>query len=103
MADKVLVLVLRRELDPQEVVALQEKFPGKELELLTIHPEDFRQHAAICEGYKDLKPIVFLPRERPIPSLAMERGVPHVALLPNGQLSELLPLVPQFKPFEPKG
>jgi hypothetical protein len=101
MGEKVLVLVLRRELDEVEVTALRQKYPGKELEFKTIHPSDYREHATICE---QMKPdVVLLPKDRPIPSLAMERGVPHVALLPNGELSELLPFVPQFKPFVPKG
>src|SRR5438105_1246839 len=100
MAEKILVLVLRRQLDEAEAKALHEAYPGKELEFRTIHPQDYREHDAICQ---ELNPaVVLLPKDRPIPSLAMEWGVPHVALLPNGQLSELLPLIPQFKPFVPR-
>lgn len=99
MPEKILVLVLRREPDLNEIAAIQRKFPGKQLVFKTINPADYKEHAAICE---EMKPdVVLLPKDRPIPSLAMEKGFPHVALF-NGDVMELLPLMPQFKPFESK-
>ena len=86
-------------LDPQEIAQLQEKFPGKEFEYRSSHPRDYRDHAETC---RQLKPdLVILPKDRPIPSVAMEEGFVHVAFTPKG-VQQLLPLRPEFKPFEPQ-
>lgn len=98
--ERIRVLILRRdenELTIPERAALTAAFPGHEVEFVTTNPRDYEEHAADCER---LKPhVVLLPRERPIPSLAMERGVAHVTVGPDGYLVKLLPLVPQFQPF----
>lgn len=98
----VLVILLRRDassLTPEEIALIREKFPGREIDFRRTDPRDYREHAAQCD---ELKPeMVLLPLERPIPSLAMEKGFQHVAITPNG-LMELLPLEPKFRLFEPK-
>jgi hypothetical protein len=100
MADTVLVTILRRneeELTTEEREALVAAFPGKEVIFRRTDPRDFMEHAKEC---RELKPAaVILPRERPIPSLAMEEGFAHVTYLPNQGLVELEPLVPAFKSF----
>jgi hypothetical protein len=45
---------------------------------------------------------VILPRERPIPAVAMEEGFQHITVLPNQGVVELEPLMVKFKPFYPK-
>lgn len=101
-SDPVLVLLLRRDentLSREEHSAFEQAFPGKEITFHRTDPIDFVEHALICD---ELRPVaVLLPRERPIPSRAMEHGFQHVTVTPAG-LQELLPLVPQFKPFVPK-
>ena len=97
------VLILVLQLDPKDfstkdVETIQKSFPGKKLNFRSIRPRDYREHAEIC---KRLKPaVVILSLDRPIPSLAMEHGVPHVKVTPNG-LSRLVVLKPKFEPFEP--
>ncbi|TSC73101.1 MAG: hypothetical protein G01um101438_124 [Parcubacteria group bacterium Gr01-1014_38] len=96
-------MLLRRDaesLSDKEKQTLQEAFPGREIEYTRTDPRDYKEHAAQCEEFKPAA--VLLPLERPIPSLAMEKGVPHVAITPNG-LMELQPLVPSFKAFIPRG
>lgn len=97
-----LVVVLRRDatsLTPEEIALIREKFPDQEVDFRRTDPRDYKEHAAQCD---ELQPaMVLLPLERPIPSLAMEKGFPHVAITADG-IMELLPLVPTFKPFEPK-
>jgi hypothetical protein len=100
-AEMVLVIVLRRdpeEISGQERLALEKKFPGRQLLFCRTDPRDYREHAAQCE---ELKPqAVVLPLERPIPSLAMERGIPHVVFV-GGECKRLLPLEAQFAEFNP--
>lgn len=102
MADQVLVIILRRDesqLSQEEVAAIKAKFPGKQVVFKRTDPRDYKEHAAQCE---ELQPtVVILPLERPIPSVAMEKGFQHIAFTPQGLL-ELDPLVPKFKPFVPK-
>ena len=99
----VLVTILRRDLadlDPAEREGILAAFPDHEIEFRRTDPRDFREHFAQCE---QLKPAaVILPRERPIPSLAMEHGYRHIAFIPcEGQVRELEPMNPSFKPFIP--
>lgn len=75
-------------------------FPGDEIVFRRTDPRDYKEHAAQCD---ELKPaFVLLPLERPIPSVAMEKGFQHVVIDPQGDLIELEPLAPKFKPFIPK-
>lgn len=98
----VLVTVLRRDesdLTVDEIAAVRAMFPDKEVVFRRTDPQDYQEHAAQCE---ELQPAaVLLPRERPIPSLAMEKGFQHIAFTPNG-LMELKSLNPTFRPFVPK-
>ena len=97
------IFVLRKALSPEEEVMIRSKLPGKEIEFQVVHSQDYLEHAETC---RVLNPeegdFVILPKDRPIPSLAIEQGVPHVALTKDG-LMELLPLKPEFKPFVPRG
>lgn len=97
-----LIAVMRRELaelTEDELGMIREKFPGRELRFLRIDPEDYKEHADICRERKPA--MVLLPRERPIPSLAMEEGFQHCAFTRDG-LMELEPMQPSFRPFRPK-
>ena len=98
--DSVLVLVLRRDytsFSPEELERLCETFPDQEIHISRVDPVDYIEHAQLCD---ELEPaVVFLPRERPIPSLAMEHGFSHVTFGPDGSLVELQPMNPSFKPF----
>ena len=100
---KVVVLIMRSELldlDPKEIAELEKTFSGKEFEFHSSYPHDYRDHAENC---RKLNPdVVILPKDRPIPSLAMEEGFIHVAFTELGIL-ELEPLTPKFKPFVPRG
>lgn len=97
----VLVVLLRRdELTPTELRLLQTKYPGKVLEFHRTDPRDALEHVRDCERIKP--DVVFLPLEKPLPSLAMEAGFPHVAVTWEGLLRELCPLEPRFKFFEPR-
>lgn len=103
--NQVLVLLMRRdenELPPEEIAVIQASFPGREVVFERTDSRDYLEHAKLCDQRKQLgyaQVIGYLPKERPVPSLAMERGVPHVLVI-NGKLQELLPLKPDFKPFE---
>ena len=98
----VVVILLRRDSDslaPEEISAIRAKFPGRTVMFRRTDPQDYQEHAIDCQR---LNPgAVILPRERPIPSLAMELGYAHVAFV-DGEYRELLPLVPQFKGFVPR-
>lgn len=101
--DPALIILLRRNeegLSAQEIQMLQRAFPGREITFKRTDPRDYREHADQCDALKPAA--VLLPLERPIPSLAMERGFPHMAFMPDG-LMELQPLAePSFKPFLPR-
>ena len=98
---KKLVLILRR--DPEELTAnekksIEEKFP-EGVEYQRVDPADFLEHDRLC---RELNPVaVLLPRERPIPTLAIEHGFSHVIVDPEGVVMELQPLYPQFIKFKP--
>jgi hypothetical protein len=67
-------------------------------------PRDYQEHYAICrtaESEEGLRPIPYLPRERPIPALAMDHGYEHIAFTRDG-LMKLVEVKPVFEPFEPK-
>ncbi len=99
--EKVVVVVLRRnpeELESSQLDALKACLPGKEVEFVRTDPQDYREHDERCRELNAVA--VILPLERPIPSLAMERGVPHLVFLPDGQVGKLKPLVPEFEPFK---
>lgn len=96
--ERVSVIVLRRELPEEKIGALRKLYPGKELDIQLTNPADFQEHDNDCTKLN--ADVVVLP-ERPIPATAMERGIPHVAITEDGQVWELLPLKPEFKPFAP--
>lgn len=95
------VIILRRDpkdLTAEELAALNAKFPGRNVLLRRTDPRDYREHADICE---QLKPdAVILPLDRPLPSLAMERGILHIAYV-GDDFKKLRPLEPQFEEFGP--
>lgn len=98
----VLVTILRRDesdLTMGEIATVRAKFPDREVVFRRTDPRDFKEHAAQCEEFQPTA--VLLPRERPIPSLAMEKGFQHIAFTPNG-LMELESINPTFRPFVPK-
>jgi len=100
MDEKVLVLLLRRDPDnltTEERIAFERAFPGRSVEYRRVDSRDYLEHANLCGRLRPA--VVLLPRDRPIPSLAMERGFPHVTITSDGKLIELQPLEPQFKPY----
>jgi hypothetical protein len=100
MSKKIVVGVLRRQVSDAEKQELEKHFPGCELEFHRMDSCDYHEHANNC---RELKPdLVLLPLERPIPSVAMEEGFKHVALIPGQGLKELKPLHPDFKDFNSK-
>jgi hypothetical protein len=102
MSDKVLITILRRdesELLPYVVDAIRAKFPDKEVVFKRTDPEDHLKHAEQCD---ELVPAAIYLPEKPIPSLAMEKGFQHIIVTCEGEVMELEPLQPKFKPFEPK-
>jgi len=98
--NEVLILVLRREVSQEERTAFEKKFPGRSLRFECVNSRDHLEHAAICTERNPVA--VLLPKDRPIPSTAMEHGFAHVTIAPDGEVLELLPLIPHFKPFQPE-
>ena len=99
MPESVKVLLMRRdELEEAERKALSIHFPDREIRLASSASADYVQHAAACEEYQPL--LTFLPKDRPVPSLAMQRGFIHVALV-DGKLMRLVALVPQWEEYKP--
>lgn len=99
----VMVIILRRDesdLSTVERQAIVTAFPHKEVIFRRMDPRDCYEHARLCEQLGSTH--VILPRERPIPSVAMEQGVHHLTVFSDGRVMELKPFVPTFKPFEPK-
>lgn len=96
---KIRVMLMRRDdLDDNEKKALQELYPGHEFDPFRTDPMDFRDHLRICEESKP--DVVILPREKPVPVLAMEKGFVHVTMTPKGFM-RLLRVVPDFVEFKP--
>ena len=103
MTDKRLVKigVLRKnedDLSAEERELLIAAFPEDEVGFVAMHSQDCEHHAGLCNmlaiGY------VLLPKDRPIQDKAMREGVVHVAVI-NGKLMQLLPMTPEFVPFDP--
>lgn len=83
-----------------EAVAIRAKFPDREIEFIRVDPQDYLIHMQLCRAFQPL--FVRLPRERQIPSLAMEEGYPHGIVTPQGEVLKLKDLPPPvFEPFEP--
>ena len=96
----VLILLLRQDpeqLSPTEKECIALLYP-EGVEYRRIDLADYLDHNRICQ---ELHPVaVILPKEKPIPSLAMENGYRHITFSAQGPI-ELLPLRPEFKPFIP--
>lgn len=90
------VVVMRRELTDQELIALKQFFPEKPIQAHRTEPQSASEHLEDCQRL-DAR-IAFLPHEQPIPIPAMEAGVKHL-LLKDGKLMELVRVVPEFRPF----
>jgi AmiR/NasT family two-component response regulator len=98
----VLIGLLRQDqedLTPAETAAIEEKFPDCEIVYVRADPKDCVQHKEWCDEHKP--DVVVLPKERPIPSMAMEAGFKHIVLTPVGA-KQLEPLVPTFCEFIPE-
>ena len=98
------VLLLRRDtLTSDECADLLEQLPlGSGVAIRRIDPANCIEHDRICseiEAETGTKPIVVLPNEGPIPSLAMKRGVQHITFTPDG-VKLLVEVVPRFKIFK---
>lgn len=95
---KIRVMLMRRDdLDDNEKQALQALYPGDELDIFRSDPVDFRDHLRMCEEFKP--DVVVLPREKPVPVLAMEKGYVHITMTPKGFM-RLLRVVPDFVEFK---
>ena len=97
----VCVIILRRkaaDVSPRAIKEIRAAFPGKKVVFRTTHPKDHWEHLLDCGRFR--AEAVYLP-DRPIPSSAQERGIPHITYTPDG-LKELKPLVPKFKKFRPR-
>lgn len=99
---EVVVAILRRDekdLEPAEKVGVQQKFSGRKVRFVRIDPRDCFECREIC---RDLKPTaVILPKDRPIPALAMEDGVPFIEVT-TGTPRQLMPMKVEFCEFDPK-
>lgn len=92
------IIVMRRDKPTlEERLALQEKFPKDEFHFIRTDPKDYIEHDELCKKHN--ADVVLLPREKPIPVQAMERGVAHVTLVPGKGLSMLVELHPILVPF----
>src|SRR5258708_66901 len=98
------VMAMRRpEPSPEEEAAVKAAFPvDTAMEYLESHSPNYLEHAAACE--RELDPatdIVLLPKDRPVPEVAMQKGYRHVTLTPSG-LKMLVGLIPEFVDFTPE-
>jgi len=92
--------ILRRNgLTPLEEALVHKMFPNQPVEFISLHPSDHLEHAQLCDDRQ--VDLVFLPKDRPIPSTAMERGIPHVCVV-GSSIIELMPMKFEFKPFRPR-
>lgn len=92
------VIVMRRDLTDDERRALEQLHPGEQIQTHRTTPRSSNEHLENCRTF-DAR-IVFLPHEEPIPVPAMRAGVKHL-LLKDGQLLELVRVVPEFQPYVP--
>ena len=96
------VLLMRRDqqsLTFEELRVLEESFPDCDLNFQRSDARDYLEHEKICEEFKP--DLVLLPREKPIPSTAMQKGFRHVTFTPDGKLLELKAINPVLVPFQP--
>jgi hypothetical protein len=101
---EVIVAILRRDvtdLEPAEKVGIQQKFPGRKVVFKRIDPKDYIECDRMCQELGPSLAAVILPLDRPIPALAMQRGVPFVVIT-KGDVRRLKPLNPEFEEFVPK-
>ncbi len=97
----VIVGVMRRTKDdllPHEVAAVENAFPGRNICWVRIDSCDHIEHDNNCAKINTY--LVVLPKDKPIPSTAMERGVVHVDLS-TGKIRKLNPLKPEFEDYVP--
>ena len=96
------VIIMRR--DEDELLIEEKDNLGKalgvdpeEISFVRSDARDFQEHDEHCEVIRPV--VVLLPRERPIPSLAMEHGHRHITFGPDGKLYELKAINPVLEPF----
>ena len=102
MGEKVIIGVLRRSADdmsPEEHEAYAYAFSGREVVFVRMDSQDCYDHDRACQALG--AEVVVLPKDRPIPSIAMDRGIQHITFVPGQGIVELEPLRPTFKPFVP--
>lgn len=99
---KVLILILWRsykDLAQEEIDAIEKAHPGHEIEFRRISPRSAEEHAQICQK---LQPdAVLLPREQPIPNIAVKDGIPHIDASESVLRKLTAPLVAQFTRYHP--
>jgi hypothetical protein len=92
------VVVMRRDLSDAETEAMRRVHPDEQIIPHRTDPVSAQEHLANCQRLG--AQVAFLPHEQPVPIPAMQAGVKHL-LLKDGQLLELVRVVPEFKPYEP--
>ncbi len=97
---KVKVILMRRDdLTEEESNSLLSFYPpATEFEIVRRDPVDFREHLTMCLEFQP--DVVILPREKPVPILAMEQGFAHISMTPMG-FRRLLKVPPDFVDFVP--
>ncbi len=96
-----LINVLRRskaQLDSEELRVITAAFDNQPLEFVRRDPADYIIHDQECQATKPV--VVILPKDRPIPTLAMEHGFVHCAVI-NGKLMRLVKLEPVWEEYVP--
>jgi hypothetical protein len=85
-----------QDLSDSQRALLTRQFP-EGIEFRRIDSTNYLEHDELC---KKLDPAaVILPKDRPIPVLAIEHGYPHL-VFSSTELMELVRLQPELKPFQ---
>jgi hypothetical protein len=97
---KIRVMLMRRDgIGPDEAQSLASFYPeGTEFEIVRRDPVNYLEHLTMCEEFEP--DVVILPREKPVPILAMDKGYAHISMTPLG-FRRLLRVPPDFVPFVP--
>jgi hypothetical protein len=100
MANKteVRIGVLRHEVTQVERHTVQRAYPGQPLTFVRIDSANSIHHDDLCREHN--VELVILPSEKPIPTDAMKRGIPHITIR-DGKLQQLVGFDTHFEPFNP--
>lgn len=99
---KVRIGIMRRtadQLTEQEKSAFAALYPDTQIEWVTLHSVDHLEHDQLCAEHN--LDTVLLPKDLPIPSTAMKRGVAHVTLDRDGKVVKLAGMEVKFESFVP--